>query len=382
MKKVVVLLISFVLLFSSCGLRDKSDQNQHDNSKNEVVNNIEPEKENTESEKTSSQNTTSLPDNLGLPGGLQLPLNRNLIINPEIDDKDSVKWSSSNPNAVSVENNGKIIPLAVGESVITASIDDAEGKFRVIVSESPNTFVYKKDPGSLNEEGKGEDPDSGEKFPFMVPDGITEINNSELDAAGILWEFLINDTLITEVTVPNLGVSYLIRSHVELNAKKQDSGFSPYGEYKGTLVVEGEIDEESFLAAMNSIGARIDNMQESFVAQKMDVSFTMETYNSDAIDKAKYAYAPEGTVPVAPLLEVIGMVISEGKTLVSGDIEITSDEGGVGHGSISNEPGSIPFVIEIYSDGKATLFLPRMLAGSTRNWFNGDFIKLPILWLK
>lgn len=95
MKKVVVLLISFVILFSSCGKKDKPNRKPHDNNKseaveiiendnnkNEAVKIIEPEKTSAEAEKPSefeteenseedekptAQDTANLPDNLGLP---------------------------------------------------------------------------------------------------------------------------------------------------------------------------------------------------------------------------------------------------------------------------------------------------------------------------
>ena len=74
------------------------------------------------------------------------------------------------------------------------------------------------------------------------------------------------------------------------------------------------------------------------------------------------------------------MAISEAETPVSADIQIIGDEGG-GHAAVSNQPGNVPFVIEIHGDGKATLYLPRLRAALNRDWFKGYLSKVPVLWL-
>ena len=58
---------------------------------------FETEENSERDEKPTAQDTANLPDNLGLPACIYLPLNRNLTINPETGSEDSVKWSSSNP---------------------------------------------------------------------------------------------------------------------------------------------------------------------------------------------------------------------------------------------------------------------------------------------
>lgn len=410
MKKVVVLLISFVILFSSCGKKDKPNRKPHDNNKseaveiiendnnkNEAVKIIEPEKTSAEAEKPSefeteenseedekptAQDTANLPDNLGLPACIYLPLNRNLTINPETGSEDSVKWSSSNPDAVSVEN-GEIIPLAAGESVITANINNAEGKCRVIVSENPNTLVYINDPDSSYEEGTGDPTGNGDwNLPLAVPEHITEINNSDLNVATYIWEFFIDDSFNAELTVPGFGVSYMVHYGAKLKAMRQGGSFDLFGDYKGTLELETKMDDESYLKSLKELAPDFDihTVKTSFDSKTMDVSFTVETYNLDAFKEARYAYLPENTARIAPLVQIAGMAISEAGTPVSADIQIIGDEGG-GHAAVSNQPGNVPFVIEIHGDGKATLYLPRLRAALNRDWFKGYLSKVPVLWL-
>lgn len=370
---------------------------ENDNNKNEAVKIIEPEKTSAEAEKPSefeteenseedekptAQDTANLPDNLGLPACIYLPLNRNLTINPETGSEDSVKWSSSNPDAVSVEN-GEIIPLAAGESVITANINNAEGKCRVIVSENPNTLVYINDPDSSYEEGTGDPTGNGDwNLPLAVPEHITEINNSDLNVATYIWEFFIDDSFNAELTVPGFGVSYMVHYGAKLKAMRQGGSFDLFGDYKGTLELETKMDDESYLKSLKELAPDFDihTVKTSFDSKTMDVSFTVETYNLDAFKEARYAYLPENTARIAPLVQIVGMAISEAETPVSADIQIIGDEGG-GHAAVSNQPGNVPFVIEIHGDGKATLYLPRLRAAHNRDWFKGYLSKVPVLWL-
>ena len=380
MKKFKPILIIMVIVMlttaTACGRVNTPELNEDKNTEDTTLN-LDNNEGNLSNNKIENQESHIR--NLGLPGGLDLPLGRSIMLNVESDNKDSIKWSSSNPEVAPVEQNGNIIGMAEGESVITASIGSSKGECRVTVLKNGQTLAYSYDPGVINEIGEhipdeNTSENTSDNTPFVIPEDITEINGSELEEEDFIWEIIIDEAFDTELTVPNLGFSYLTHIHIKLRARKE-SGQELFGEYKGGMEIETAVDEASFLQATKDLGTPLDSIRIDFDITKMDVSFNVIPYDSDAFNKEKYAFAPVGTAHLVPLVPVSGMAISEGKTFVSGDVEIEVDES-YGHGSIGNKSGSVPFVIEIYGDGSATLYLPRFTQMYSRFWAKGKLVKI------
>lgn len=68
--------------------------------------------------------------------------NRGFEYNLEVVNNDGapVTWSSGNPDVVSVDDNGKITTLAVGETTVTAKCKDKTASCKVIVTDEDQTF--------------------------------------------------------------------------------------------------------------------------------------------------------------------------------------------------------------------------------------------------
>jgi len=210
-------------------------------------------------------------------------------------------------------------------------------------------------------------------IPLAVPEHVTEINYSDLNVATYIWEFHIDDSFDAELTVPGFGVSYMVHYGAKMKALRQGGSFDLFGDYKGTLELETDMDEESYLKSLKELAPDIDihTINTSYSSRTMDVSFTVETYNRDAFEDARYAYWPENTPRIAPLVQIVGMAISEAKTSVDADIQIIGN----------NQTGNVPFVIEIYGSGNVKLYLPRLRAAHNRDWFEGYLSKVALPWL-
>ena len=92
--------------------------------------------------------TTSTTTTITLyPAFLQLPLGQHITLVSKTDRNHAVTWSSSNPSVATVDENGRIIPIAVGETIITvtladnAQVSDACG---VLVVADGNIFLWEK----------------------------------------------------------------------------------------------------------------------------------------------------------------------------------------------------------------------------------------------
>jgi hypothetical protein len=197
------------------------------------------------------------------------------------------------------------------------------------------------------------------------------------EAAEAAWDIHIDDGFDSELSVPNAGFSYMVNTHIVLDANK-DGGTTAEGEYTGTLNIETSIDEQSFLDAMKKMGAEDIVDMSSFIDIKTaDVKFTVTPYNYDEFASANNVYKPSGAPPmVAPLVQPQGMAITSYTPSASQSVSITAEGGfGFGFGSGGEE---MPLLIQISSDGTATAYFPKMLQFGMRNDFDGELTYTPL----
>jgi len=78
------------------------------------------------------------------PALLQLPLGQHVTLEAKPEGK-ALTWSSSNPSAATVDGNGRITPVAEGETIITVTLaDDASitAACGVLVTAEGNIFLW------------------------------------------------------------------------------------------------------------------------------------------------------------------------------------------------------------------------------------------------
>lgn len=228
-------------------------------------------------------------------------------------------------------------------------------------------------PGSPDGEGDGGDEgdtpgDDGDEGD--TPGETPEDDDSSGNGGGV-WTILIDDGFDAELVVPDAGISYLVNIQVGMMAEKQ-GGTSARGIYTGTIQVEMAIDEESFIAAINSLGGGeiITSMQSNIEIQTAEVTFSVDEYDLEAMTDANAQFTDDNGIHIIPpLTQPQGMVISSFSPQVTQTISLRGEEGS-GFGS-GGGGGEVPFLIEINSDDSAKLYLPRLLSMMSQNSFRG-----------
>ena len=219
------------------------------------------------------------------------------------------------------------------------------------------------DPG-----GEGpEDEDSGDEND--PPGENPQEDDDDAGNEGKVWTILVDDGFEGELKTP-LGISYLVSMHVGLYAEKE-GGTSSRGIYRGTIEVTTEINEESFIAAMNSLGGDpITSMESNIGIETSEVTFSVDEYEAEAMVDAYAKYAGSNAPPkLARLVQPQGMAISSFSPVVTQSIVIKA---GQGSGSTNvGGAGEVPFLIEINASGSVKLYLPRMLQMMSRCTFEG-----------
>ena len=132
MKKLIPLLLLFCLLLTACGKAG-------DNPANVIVTRGSGETE------TAALNGAASAFEL-YPAYLTLPLGQHLTL--DADSAPAGKklvWASSDPSVATVDDNGRITPIAAGETVITAALADNVGvsaSCGVLVAADGNIFLW------------------------------------------------------------------------------------------------------------------------------------------------------------------------------------------------------------------------------------------------
>ena len=238
-------------------------------------------------------------------------------------------------------------------------------------------------PSEDNPEGPGEDNqlDPGGGGPATpgdddnVGDEGDENDSSENpqedddDGDGGTWTILVDDGFEGELKTPD-GFSYLVYFHVGLFAEKE-GGTSPRGIYQGNIEITTEINEESFIAAMNSLGGEpITGMESNISIETAEVTFSVVEYDANSMIDANAQFSSGNTPPmIAHLMPPQGMVISSFSPVVTQSIVIRAGEGS-GSTNVGGA-GEVPFLIDISSEGRVKLYLPRLLQMMNRNTFSG-----------
>lgn len=313
------------------------------------------------------------------PAGLDIPVGRNITLIAKTDMTQSVEWTSSDPSIATVEPDGTVHTLSAGETIITVSQGKSRDVCRITATKNGVTLAYAEDPGPRNEDGQHEPVGIEENYPVLIPDDQESIDENLFEDAEYSWQFIIDDGGDIQLNVPNAGFSYMMNCHIYLDAFRV-GGSTVTGDYKGTMEMEMAIDEESFLKAMRSMDVPATNMNFAVQTKTIDVNFSVVPYQIDEIDNAKYAFMPSGTIPIRALVMPQAMAISSANTSTSGSISIEAEEG-YGSAVLTDEKGSIPYVIEVRQDGAATLYLPKMLSMCNRNDFHGTLARLQIVKL-
>jgi predicted small secreted protein len=312
------------------------------------------------------------------PAALEIAAGRSITLAAEPDDSQAAEWASSNTDAVSVNQDGTITALSAGEAMVTVSSGASSASCRVIVRDTGMTLAYREDPGPVGRSGGGaSDENAADNFPVLIPDDRSAVDKDMFEDAEYAWQFLIDDGFDTNLKVPGTGISYIANYHIILDAGKA-GGDSVMGDYEGTMKMEMAMDEASYISAMKAQDIPVTDVNFAMQTQDVTLLFKVVTYDLDTISAAKYAFAPDGAVPVVPLVQIPAMAVSSAETSTSGSIDIEAEEG-YGGGSITGEAGQITYVIEVHGDGEAALYLPKMLALCDNNRFVGKLLRIRLL---
>lgn len=310
------------------------------------------------------------------PAALDICTGKSLMLAADIEGYEAGEWTSSNTESVTVDQNGTVKAQSTGEALVSVSSGGSSAACRVTVRDSGMTLAYQEDPGALNGDGTREQTEN-DNFPVVIPDDQTAVEKALFEDAEYAWEFIIDDGFDTNLKVPGTGISYIGNYHIVLDAHKT-GGDTVMGDYEGTMKMEMAIDKESFIAAMKAQDIPVTDMSSAMQTQDVTVRFKVVTYDLDKINDAKYAFAPSGTVPVIPLVQIPAMAISSADTSTTGSVNIEA-ESGYGSGNIAGAAGQITYVIEVKGNGTATLYLPNMLALCDNNIFNGILVRMRLL---
>ncbi|MDD3074734.1 MAG: hypothetical protein PHS56_09985, partial [Eubacteriales bacterium] len=227
------------------------------------------------------------------------------------------------------------------------------------------------DPGGGGPATPGDDDngDEGDKGDENDTPGEDPGDDDEDGGEGTVWTILVEDGFEGELKTP-LGVSYLVYIHVGLYAEKE-GGTSPRGIYQGNIEITTEINEESFIAAMNSLGGEpITGMESNISIETAEVAFSVVEYDANSMIDANAQFSSGDTPPmIAHLMPPQGMVISSFSPVVTQSIVIRAGEGS-GSTNVGGA-GEVPFLIDISSEGRVKLYLPRLLQMMNRNTFSG-----------
>ena len=315
------------------------------------------------------------------PAALDIVSGKCLALDAEADGARLVEWTSSDTSIVSVGQDGTVSALSAGEAIVTVSAENSSDVCRVTVTEDGPTLAYEEDPGPVNEDGVHEQPeDQEDNYPLLIPDDQNSVDKTMFKDAEYAWQIIINDGFDTKLRVPMSGISYMTNCHITLDAHRVGDD-ALLGDYEGTMEMQMSIDEASFISAMQAAGIPATDFNSAVQVKTVDVNFKLVTYDRDKITAAKYAFAPSGTNPVLPLVQMPAMAISSAQTSTSGNMEMKVDEG-YGYAGLSDKSGNIPIVIEVGPDGSAVLYLPKMLSMCDHDSFKGRLAKLRIVDIK
>ena len=312
------------------------------------------------------------------PAAIDIITGRSVTLAAAADGGQTIDWSSSDPSVASVSPDGTMSALATGETLITATAGGSSDVCRVTVTDGGTALAYSEDPGPMNQDGKHDSSDNmNDNYPLFMPDDQNSIKKADFEDPEYSWQFIIDDEFDTELKVPMTSMAYMVHCRVILDAQKA-GGDTPMGNYEGTMKMEMAIDEDSFLAAMKSMDIPATDFSSALSVRTVPVNFTVVTYQRDEIIAAKYAHAPNGTIPPVPLVQIPAMAISSAETSTSGEYNIEIEEG-YSSAALTDETGKIPLVIEVRSDGEAVLYLPKMLSMCERDWFDGTLARMRLL---
>ena len=113
----------------------------------------------------------------------------------------TISWSSNNDN-VSINEDGEVIPLKVGESVVTARSAEVTGSLMLSLwdSEAPRTEIYVSDAGNFQN-----GPWAIYKYDEQGKNGEIFINNNIAWPQDILFLEDKNEVLISSFSTGNIG---------------------------------------------------------------------------------------------------------------------------------------------------------------------------------
>lgn len=224
------------------------------------------------------------------------------------------------------------------------------------------------DPGGEDSATPGDDDNGDNEGDENDPSGENPGDGHEDGNEGTVWTILVDDGFEGELKTSL--ISYLVYFHVGLYAEKE-GGTSPRGIYRGTIEITTEINEESFIAAMNSLGGEpITSMESNISVETAEVTFSIEEYDAEAMVDAYAQYTSSTTPPmIAHLITPQGMAISSFAPVVTQSIVIRAGEGS-GSTNVGGV-GEVPILIDISSDSKVKLYLPRLLQMLNRCTFSG-----------
>ena len=269
-----------------------------------------------------------------------------------------------------------LVTLLVGLLFLTACASNLRGLAKNILGrdilgsskDNPEVPGEDMDPRGDGPATPGDDDNGGDEGDENDTPG-EDPGDDDDDWDGGIWTILVDDGFEGELKTP-LGISYLVYIHVGLYAEKE-GGTSPRGIYQGTMEITTEINEESFIAAMNSLGGEpITGMESNISIETAEVTFSVVEYDADSMVDANAQFCSGNAPPmIAHLMPPQGMVISSYSPVLTQSIVIRAGEGS-GSTNVGGA-GEVPFLIDISSEGRVKLYLPRLLQMMNRNTFSG-----------
>lgn len=266
-----------------------------------------------------------------------------------------------------------LVILLAGLLFLTACTSNLRGLAKNILgrdilgSSEDNHEDNPLDPGGEGTATPGDDDNGGDEGDEN--DSSENPQDDGEDGDGGIWTILVDDGFEGEL-VTNFGISYLVYIHVGLFAEKE-GGTSPRGIYRGTIEITTEINEESFIAAMNSLGGEpITSMESNISIETAEVTFSVVEYDANSLIDANAQFAGGNAPPIiAHLTQPQGMAISSYSPVLTQSIVIRAGEGS-GSTNVGGI-GEVPFLIDIFADDHVNLYLPRLLQMMNRDNFSG-----------
>ncbi len=317
------------------------------------------------------------------PGYVELPIGEEIMLSVS-GNLSSLTFTSSNPSVASVNGDGLITAVSVGEARI--QINQSELGCTVRVTEGDKILLYRHQPDPNPD---GDPPPDGDDADTPSDDSQTDQQDQETeedipvehdpeldipvevnpDIDEFIWTIDIDEEKVKDIESP-LGNMSLI-TEFALTATKQ-GGKTPLGRYDGraflstrmdTGEVAGELNESS-----NGLVSLFSNIAGSANCHKM--AFDIVRFDYDAFDaNPQIASNTNYKYMACDVMEFEGSVNLDISVQDATGLKVGQDDG-----SGDSVADSIGYRMKVHKDGYVFI----ELIGYESLWFEGRITKKPI----